>query len=253
MVLILFISGISLGIVFAESRVVRLLGFPPIQKTVSFNIPTRGQYRMGEIFPMKIDIVGIKTPINAVRADLGFDPKILEVVDVSTKDSFANVFIQKEIGNEVGFVRLSGGLPNPGFFGDHGVFGTILFRAKQPGIVKVEFLPSSLVLANDARGSGVLKDLNSASYLILPEELSEEEKENQKIFYDQTVLGVQSEKQTQMTFYEDEEVLGLGAKDEEIVVEEKKSSSFLKTFLVFIGKIDQLILSSWTNIFGGKS
>lgn len=251
--LILIISGISLGIVFVESRALKHLGFPPTPKTVSFSIPSKGQYRLGEIFSMKIDITGIKSPINAVRADLSFDPKKLEVVEISTKDSFANIFIQKEIGNDVGFVRLSGGLPNPGFFGDHGIFGTVLFRAKEPGIVKVEFLPSSLVLANDAKGSSVLKDLNAASYLILPEELSAEEKEDQKIFYEQTVLGAQSEDKTQMTFYKDEEVLGSETKEEQAVTEGKKPWNPLETFLIFIGKIDQLILSSWTKIFGDKS
>lgn len=91
---------------------------------------------------MKIDITSIKVPINAVQADIGFEPHKLEVVDVSTEDSFANIFIQKEINNEVGYVRLTGGLPNPGFFADRGVFGTVFFKGISPGIVRIEFLPS---------------------------------------------------------------------------------------------------------------
>lgn len=115
-VLIFIFSLISVGIVFGESQLLFRLGFPPTPKTVSFVIPTRGQYRIEEIFPVKIEIAGIKVPINAVQADLGFESGKIEVVDVSTKDSFANIFIQKEINNEGGYVRLTGGLPNPGFF-----------------------------------------------------------------------------------------------------------------------------------------
>ena len=90
-------------------------------------------------------------PINAIQADLGFNPEKVEVVDISTQNSFANIFIQKEINNETGYARLTGGLPNPGFFSDRGIFGTVFFRGKQPGVVKIDFLPSSMVLANDGR------------------------------------------------------------------------------------------------------
>ncbi len=202
-VLILITSFICVAFVFAESKILFKLGFPPTPKTVSFIIPSKGQYRLDEIFPIEINIVGIKVPINAVQADLGFEPQKLEVVDISTEDSFANIFIQKEINNEVGYARLTGGLPNPGFFADHGVFGTVFFKGKSPGIVKIEFLPTSMVLANDGRGTNTLKDLASVSYLILPERISEEEAEMQKsISMKPVVLGEKSE-DTQMKFYEE--------------------------------------------------
>lgn len=178
---------------------------------------------------MKIEITGIETPINAVQADLGFDASKLEVTHISTQGSFADIFIQKEINNEVGFARLTGGLPNPGFFSDRGLFGTVYFRAKQPGLVVIEFLPTSLVLANDAKGTNVLQKLDQVSYLILPEEISEEEKQMQRDLTRMTsgVLGIEHDT-TQLTFFEDDQILGV----QEDITEDITSASNSKDGLI---------------------
>lgn len=244
--LILIFCFLSFGLVFVESKILFRMGFPPTPKTVTFVIPPKGQYRLGEIFPMKIEIAGIKVPINAVQADLGFNPEKLEVVDISTQDSFANIFIQKEINNEAGYARLTGGLPNPGFFSDRGVFGTVFFKGKNPGITKVEFLPSSMVLANDGRGTNVLRELVAVSYLILPEKISAEEEEMQKsIVLKPEVMGEKTE-ETQMKFYEEEKVLGEQVGRE---VEKEKKFNPAKILLEFLEKIDRMILSFWDRIF----
>jgi len=244
--LILIVSCICVGFIFLESKILFKLGFPPTPKTVSFIIPSKGQYRLGEVFPMKIDISGIKVPINAVQADVGFEPHKLEVVDISTGDSFANIFIQKEINNEVGYARLTGGLPNPGFFADHGVFGTIFFKGISPGIVKIEFLPSSMVLANDGRGTNVLKDLVSVSYLILPERISEKEEAMQKtISIESVVLGEKSDG-TQMKFYEETKVLGAEVEHE---IQQQKKLNLLKVFLECLEEFNRFVLSLWEKVF----
>lgn len=244
--LILVFSIISIGLVFGESQILFKLGFPPTPKTVSFVIPAKGQYRLGEMFPMKIEIAGIKTPINAVQADLAFEPAKVEVVDISTKDSFANIFVQKEIKNDEGYSRLTGGLPNPGFFSDKGVLGTVFFKGKSPGVVKIEFLPSSMVLANDGKGTNVLKELASASYLILPEKITPEEEEMQKsVILQPSVLGEKTDS-TQMRFYEENKVLG--AKVGQEIQEEKKFNLF-KAALDNLEKIDRFILEQWGKVF----
>lgn len=243
--LILVFSLVSIGVVFGESQLLFKLGFPPTSKTVSFIIPTKGQYRLGEIFPMKIEIAGIKVPINAVQADLGFEQSKVEVVDVSTKDSFANIFVQKEISNESGYTRLTGGLPNPGFFADHGLFGTVFFKGKSPGILKIEFLPSSMVLANDGRGTNVLKELASVSYLILPEKISEEEEDMQKSIKLSSFLD-ESTDNTQMKFYEETGILGTSTEKE---IKKEQQLISVKTALDVLGKIDRFILSQWEKVF----
>jgi len=244
--LVLVFSLISIILVFGESQILFKLGFPPTPKTVSFVIPTKGQYRLGEIFPMKIEIAGIKTAINAVQADLGFEPSKIEVVDISTQDSFASIFVQKEINNDGGYSRLTGGLPNPGFFSDRGVLGTVFFKGKSPGVVKIEFLPSSMVLANDGKGTNVLKDLASVSYLILPEKISPEEEEMQKsIILQPSVLG-ESTNSTQMKFYEETDILGATTEKE---IKKKQQLNLVKTTLDVLEKTDRFTLSQWEKVF----
>lgn len=248
-VLILIFSIISLGLVLGESKVLFRFGFPPTPKTVSFIIPTKGQYRLGEIFPMRVEIVGVKTPINAVQADLGFDSTKIEASNISFDGSFASIFVQKEINNQGGYVRLTGGLPNPGFFSERGTFGTIYFRGKSPGVVKISYLPSSLVLANDGKGTNVLKDLASVSYFILPEKITEEEEKMQKLISTrQDVLG-ESQDATIMTFFEENRVLGANIGQEPKKPEEEKKADLLNFLLGGLGKIDNFILELWSQVY----
>lgn len=234
--LILTLSLVSLGTVFLESRILFKLGFPPTPKTVSFTIPPGREYRLGEIFPMKIEIAGIKTPINAIQSDISFDPGRMEVVEIDTRDSFAKIFIQKEINNEVGYARLSGGLPNPGYSGPVGTFGTIYLRGKIAGLAQVHFLPSSLVLANDGRGSNILRDMAEFSFLILPEKISPEESKLQEAILKVDVLG-EAKEGPQMRFYQEGEVLG-----EEVSFEKPN------WFWALLEKVDRFILSSFASI-----
>lgn len=244
--LIFLFSAVSAGVVWGESQLLFKIGFPPTPKTASLVIPDKGQYRLGEIFPMKIELVGMKVPINTIQTDFKFDPHRLELVEISTKNSFANIFIQKEINNEIGYARLTGGLPNPGYFSDRGVFGMAFFKGKVPGLVEIEFLPSSMILANDGRGTNVLKDLASASYLILPEKISPEEENLQKsISLNSTVLGENTDN-TQLRFYDESKVLGAVTKKEMEKVEKK---ALFPTTMEYLEKVDATILSSWAKIF----
>lgn len=204
--LIIIISFLCFGFVILESRIFFNLHFPPAQKTALFNLPAEEQYFLGEIFPVKLEINSLQAPINSLRVDLGFDPEVLEVVKISTKNSFANIFIEKEICNHTGYLRLAGGLSSPGFNQEKGLFGTIFFKAKSPGHGKVEFLPTSLILANDGHGTNVLKDLAITSYFILPEKISKEAEEGQQALIEEKILGEEtkiseSTKGAQLTFY----------------------------------------------------
>lgn len=250
--LIAAFSIISIGLIFVESKILQRMGIPHTPKTVSFVIPSKGQFKIGEMFSMKIEIVGIETPINAVQADIGFDPSILEVVDISTEESFASVFIQKEIENEAGYARLTGGLPNPGFFSDRGVFGTVMFRGKSPGVVEVEFLPTSVVLANDGRGTNVLKEFASVSYLVLPEVIDKDEENMQKelISMSGRVLG-ETENKTQIKFYGEESVLGTSAEieDGKDYPESNEKVSFFSWIGGIVEKADSFIIKMWGKLF----
>ena len=191
----IFILSFSVVIILVVIALWILIHTLSIRQEASFVIPSKGQYKLGEIFPMNIEVDNIKNPINVIQADLKFDPKKIEVVNISTKNSFANIFVQKENNNTEGYVRLTGGLANPGWSGAHGLFGTVYFRAKQSGLVTIVYLPTSLVLANDGQGTNLLKTLPSVSYLILPDKLSTEEEEAQtKFISKENVLGASTQK-----------------------------------------------------------
>lgn len=250
--IILLVSVISFGLVYVESKLLDHFGYSPVRKTVSFVIPSEGQYKVGEVFPMKIDINGVRQPINAVQADFSFDPTHIEVVDILTDNSFASIFIQKKIDNEIGYGRISGGLPNPGFFADEGLFSTVLLRGKIAGLSQIQFLPSSLVLANDGKGSNVLKDLASASYLILPADGPLDEKPDQSVVLYPVVLGTESEKNegVQMKFFQEEDIRGavLGATEDSQDVEEKKRPFLIELICTIVQAVASFILSFWKSI-----
>lgn len=269
-ILLLIFSVVSVGIVFGESRLLYMLGFPATQKTVTFSIPSKGQFEVGEVFPFKVEIAGIQTPINTVQADIGFDPTMLELVDISTKESFATIFVQKDIDNKVGYVRLTGGLPNPGYAEKTGAFTTLYFRGKKPGTVEIKFLPTTLVLANDGRGTNVVRDLASTSFLILPEKIETLNKPETTVHEetldlaptilpedgsvpDTGVLGAQSA-DTRWYFYEEKaEVLGESSSSTQNQRNDQFSLSninFANAIAGYIFWVDTLIMRFWSALIG---
>lgn len=249
--LILFFSGLSVLMVHLESKLLNHFGFRYTPKTASFIIPPKSQYRLGQIFALQIDVKNVKNPINAIQADLGFDPSVLEVVSVSTKDSFANVFLQKEIDNEGGWVRLSGGVPNPGFYGERGIFGTVYFMAKAPGLTKVDYLDSSMVLANDGKGSNILQSLPSMSYLILPERISEEEAILQQKLFQNDDSQLSMIRDGQLAFYDETtQNRVLGANSLESKAQQSWWQAFWQNTLQLLEQIDRLIIDFWANLLG---
>jgi len=247
-ILILFFSVISGLVVYAEYALITTYNPSLTGKSASFLVPSsNNKHKIGEIFPMEVFVEGIKTPINTVQIDLSFDPSTLEAIKISTDDSFATVFIDKVINNEVGYTRLTGGLPNPGYDQSKGYFGTVYFKGKIPGVALVEFLPTSVVLANNGRGTNVLKTLGTASFLILPETVSPEETASQEVKLNPLVLG-ESTDNTKLYLYEENDILGTQSEStmEEVDVSEQ---SIFTLFLDVLHKVDELIISFWKNIF----
>lgn len=250
--LILLMSFLSLIVVYIENSILQSIQNPKSPKTVSFVIPSEAQYRTGEIFPLKIQLTGIEVPINAVQADIGFDKERIEVVDISTKDSFATVFLQKEINNDLGYARISGGLPNPGFNAPSGLFSTVYLRGKKPGLAQIYFLDTSLVLANDGKGTNVIKEFSTMSYLITPEQLPTDELELQNTLILENVLGLEEEgtKDQILLFAEDEnfdEVLGIESFKDAELIESVETKNIFDTILEILTEIDLFIMDriSW--------
>lgn len=162
-----FLTIFFIGVVFIEGKV--LSSFLPDQPTVYFSIPSKGQYVVGDSIEFAVELQDIRQPINVVQSDISFDPKMLRLESIDTKNSFASLFVQKEIENELGYARLVGGVPNPGFSGSFGTFATFIFTTLDQGVTEVTFLPSSLVLANNGKGTNLLREYSSTQYLVLPQ------------------------------------------------------------------------------------
>lgn len=233
-------SAISILFVAGEAYLLKSSGLIIREKTASFAIPNKRQYIQGDIFNFKIELKDLNEPINTVQADISFDPNLLEVVDVSTAESFATIFVQKEIDNKQGYIRLTGGIPNPGFFEKSAIFSSIIFKAKSPGVAEVNFLPSSMVLANDGKGTNILKDLASASYLILSGKSSGDTSQKSASF---NVLG-ESTRTDQIIFFEDSKVLG-----DETSLDQTQEAQKNKGFIDFLNTVDEYIVKFWTGAF----
>jgi len=257
MVVLLIASIISLLVILLETKIFSYYGISPVSKSVSFTIPAKGEYLLGEIFPMEVNLTGVKTNINTVRADISFDPEKLEVMGITTSNSFATIFVQKEIDNQVGFARISGGIPNPGADCNDSTdichFASFIFKTKKPGTVQVKYLPTSLVLANDGRGSSVLKDFGSTSLLILPDKVSGDEENEQKGSLSLNVLGsTATDSSGQLLLYQGNSVLETSVLGTSIEAKSENTNGIQAVFvkiLTFINTYDRFILDFWKKIF----
>jgi hypothetical protein len=194
-VIIILVTMLSIAALSLEKRLIeRSTYIIPTKKTAMVDIPEYGSYKINEVTIVPIRVSGLKTPINVVQADIQYDPILVEVQDVIVGESFANIFIQKDIRNDLGFTRVTGGVPNPGFTGEEGVFAKLLIRCKSSGAGKISVLPTSKVLANDGKGTDVLAEFNDHVFYIANQELTIIELETQEEFLETQVLGITSNK-----------------------------------------------------------
>lgn len=242
--ILLFFSILSIAIVFVEGQLLFRFGFPVPTKTLSFSIATQQTHQIGDVFPLQVKINGIKDAINAVRVDFSYNPDLLQVTDISTKDSFANIFIEKQIDNKAGIASLAGGLSNPGYSGTNGTFATVYLRGVKQGVATVNFLPSSSVLANNGHGDNLLNSFGNTSYLIVAKPENTAQKNKNGVSVESNVLGTSTKStKTQMIFYNDKQVLGANtsiANETQSVPQDTVYAPLNK-----LGELDKFILTVW--------
>lgn len=248
--LLLVFSIFSMSLVFVEGLLLSKILVIPSEKSVSFEIPSKRQYMVNEVFDFEIVLNGIKEPINVIQTDLKYDPDIVELLDIEIKDSFATIFIQKDINNQMGYARLTGGVTNPGFNQPRGHFATLKFIGKASGVGIIEYLPTSIILANDGKGSNVLKNFGQMEYVILPSNNSKPS-DLPKILLESEddVLGMTSET-PKLEIYEATNVLGIESQS----TESKKvaRSGTLENILIkglnILYAYDRKIVTFWSEL-----
>lgn len=180
MAFIAVLTCVSLALVYLEFAVLRSSRLLSYRPDTSFMLSNANRYRIGELIVLPLEIYNIEQPINAVQIDLSFDPQKVQILRIDVSDSFAQFFLQQEIDNAHGWLRVSGGLAGGGFQQERGLFATVYLIAKSHGVTELVYLPSSLILANDGLGSNVLRRAPRQQILILPEQLSREEAKMQQ-------------------------------------------------------------------------
>jgi len=129
--------------------------------------PNQGTFFLGSTFDISIFVNTGGNDVNAVKVDLKFDPKKLQIASPTTGKSFISVWIaQPAYSNIKGTASFQGGIPSPGINTSSGLVSTITFRAIAPGETTIYFSDSSKVLLDDGKGTDVLTSLGRGVYTL---------------------------------------------------------------------------------------
>jgi len=127
--------------------------------------PGSGTFFVGSTFDVSIFVNTGGNNVNAVKVDLKFDPKKIQIASPTAGKSFIAVWIaQPTYSNIEGTASFQGGVPSPGINTSAGLVSTITFRAITPGETTIYFLDSSRVLLDDGKGTNVLSSLGRGVY-----------------------------------------------------------------------------------------
>jgi hypothetical protein len=110
----------------------------------------------GQSFTVQVALNTKGTNVNAAGIAVKFDPRSLEIVQMSTVDSFCSFYAENSFDTIKGEVHLSCGTPNPGFTGTSNLV-TLTMRSKIVGKSEISIEPDAQILANDGKGTNLLK------------------------------------------------------------------------------------------------
>ncbi|GAI10412.1 unnamed protein product, partial [marine sediment metagenome] len=134
--------------------------------------PSSGTYTVGSTFPVAVKVNSGGYAINAAEGVLVFNTKELEVVSVSKSSSIFSLWTtEPTFSNSTGNITFGGGTPDK-FTGTSGTIITITFKAKANASAKVTFSSGS-VLAADGKGTNVLDNMVSGTYVIQKKVITE--------------------------------------------------------------------------------
>ena len=129
--------------------------------------PGSGTFFVGGTFDVSIFVNTGGNNVNAVKVDLKFDPRKIQIASPTAGKSFIEVWIaQPTYSNIDGTASFQGGVPSPGINTSSGLVSTITFRAIAPGETIVSFLDSSKILLDDGKGTNVLSSLGRGVYTL---------------------------------------------------------------------------------------
>jgi len=126
--------------------------------------PNSGTYSTGQTFTVAVRVAPAGRSVNAVEANLRFDPAVLSVVSVSKDGSVFSLWTtEPTFSNSAGTIAFGGGSPSP--FTAQSNLVNVTFRALAPGTGSVS-VASASVLAADGQGTDVFTRGVPASFTV---------------------------------------------------------------------------------------
>ena len=131
--------------------------------TISIS-PSSGSYNSGQTFTATVQVQPAGNQVNAVEAELSFNPAVLQVVSVSQAGSAFNLWTtEPEFSNAAGTITFGGGNTTP--FTTPSTAVTVTFRAASEGTGTVSFDDVSILIA-DGQGTDAFSGATNASYTV---------------------------------------------------------------------------------------
>lgn len=152
-----------------------------------FILPEKGTFIIDEEFTATVN-VDTNMEINAAGGKIYFPVEQLEVVSLFKANSIFTLWtVEPSYSNDEGTIQFGGGLPTPGFKGSEGNILTITFRVEKEGEAEIE-IEEGLVLADDGKGTDILKVQKGASYALISSISSDFNSDGLVNLYDISIL-----------------------------------------------------------------
>ena len=124
--------------------------------------PSSGTYTIGSTFSVSAYVSSTDQAMNAASGMISFPSDKLEVASLSKEGTIMSLWVQEpSFSNGGGTAAFEGIVLNPGFTGAKGKIITLNFHAKGEGVANITFASGS-VLANDGKGTDILRDFGHA-------------------------------------------------------------------------------------------
>lgn len=121
---------------------------------------------IGQPFQIELRVKTDKTAINSMGFVIQVNPAYLEITGMTTERSFCTLYTENSFNAATGELRVSCGVPQPGFQGDS-LAVRLKLRAKTAGIIPITIVEDSAkLLANDGKGSNIIKKVPTFDVVI---------------------------------------------------------------------------------------
>lgn len=132
--------------------------------------PEKGSYVVGEVFDVRVLADSGGVGVNAVEAELSFNPTALAVQSVSTEGSILSTWsTEPQFSNDTGTVNFSGWTGHS-FNGNDGLLVTITFKALRNAAGNAHLAAGAMLAVQD--GSNIITSMKSGLYTVAPREIA---------------------------------------------------------------------------------